>query len=43
MKAWEPRIRSLVPSYGSTLNDAPETAERTVAATAEALDLRATV
>lgn len=43
MKAWEPRIRSLVPSYGSTLNDAPETAERTVAATSEALALRASV
>ncbi|NQX16115.1 malate:quinone oxidoreductase [Rathayibacter sp. VKM Ac-2857] len=43
MKAWEPRIRSLVPSYGSTLNDAPETAERTVAATSEVLALRASV
>jgi len=43
LKGWEPRLRSLIPSYGSTLNDAPEAAERTVAATAETLALGASV
>ena len=43
MKAWEPRIRALVPSYGSTLNDAPEKAEQTVSATAATLELSASV
>ncbi|QWL31743.1 malate:quinone oxidoreductase [Rathayibacter toxicus] len=39
LAGWEPQIKALVPSYGSTVNDAPETAQRTLRTTAEVLAL----
>ncbi len=37
--AWEPQLRTLIPSYGTTLNDKPERAQEILAATASALEL----
>ncbi|MBF4566550.1 malate:quinone oxidoreductase [Plantibacter sp. VKM Ac-2876] len=39
MTAWEPRLREMIPTYGSTLNDVPETAAKVLGSTAEALDI----
>ena len=39
MAAWEPRLREMIPTYGSTLNDVPETAAKVLESTAEALDI----
>ncbi|MBD8467441.1 malate:quinone oxidoreductase [Plantibacter flavus] len=39
MTAWEPRLREMIPTYGSTLNDVPETAAKVLESTAEALDI----
>ncbi len=38
--AWKPRIRSMIPSYGKKLSDAPVTAKRTIASTARTLGVR---
>ncbi|NYE19485.1 malate:quinone oxidoreductase [Microbacterium immunditiarum] len=38
---WEPRLRELIPSYGSTLNVDPEAASESLTETAEALALTA--
>ncbi|NQX27284.1 malate:quinone oxidoreductase [Microbacteriaceae bacterium VKM Ac-2854] len=40
-KAWTPKIKKLVPSYGTTLNDAPAKAKAAVERTAEALAITA--
>jgi malate dehydrogenase (quinone) len=39
--SWEPRIRELIPSYGTKLSDDPEAAAASLAATATALHLPA--
>lgn len=39
--AWRPRLKSLIPSYGETLNPRPEAAEEVLTETAEALALTA--
>ena len=39
MTAWEPRLREMIPTYGSTLNDVPATAAKVLESTAEALDI----
>jgi len=41
MDEWEPRLRELIPSYGSTLNVDPEAASESLSETAEALALTA--
>lgn len=41
MPEWEPQLRSLIPSYGETLNPRPEVARQTLAATAETLHITA--
>ncbi|MET0977054.1 MAG: malate:quinone oxidoreductase [Leifsonia sp.] len=40
-RGWEPKLRQMIPSFGTTLNDKPEVAEASLAATAEALGLPA--
>jgi malate dehydrogenase (quinone) len=39
--SWEPRLRELIPSYGTKLSDDPDAAAASLAATAEALHLPA--
>jgi malate dehydrogenase (quinone) len=39
--AWEPRLKELVPTLGEELNDQPELAAKTMAATAEVLQIPA--
>jgi malate dehydrogenase (quinone) len=39
MTAWEPRLREMIPTYGSTLNDVPARAAEVLESTAEALDI----
>jgi malate dehydrogenase (quinone) len=39
--AWEPRLRELIPSYGTKLSDDPEAAAASLATTASALHLPA--
>lgn len=41
MAEWEPRLRELIPSYGTQLNPDPEKARATVERTAAALDITA--
>jgi malate dehydrogenase (quinone) len=41
MAEWEPKIREMVPSYGTRLSDDPELAAASLAATAKALHLSA--
>ena len=41
IEQWRPRLRELIPSYGSTLNDDPETARATTSRTARVLGLTA--
>lgn len=41
IRAWEPGLRALIPSYGETLNGDAEKAARSVGATAEALAINA--
>ncbi|GAA1818710.1 malate:quinone oxidoreductase [Agromyces neolithicus] len=41
MAAWEPKLREMIPSYGTTLSDDPAAAEASLAATAEVLRLNA--
>ena len=38
---WEPKLRELIPSYGTTLNDRPDVARSSMAETAEALEITA--
>lgn len=37
IEAWEPELKSLIPSYGTTLNGRPEVAAQSLAATADVL------
>ncbi|GAA1638768.1 malate:quinone oxidoreductase [Microbacterium flavum] len=37
--AWEPELKALIPSYGTTLNGRPEVAAATIAETADVLDI----
>ena len=37
--AWEPELKSLIPSYGQTLNGRPDAARATLAETARVLDI----
>lgn len=39
--SWRPRLQELIPTFGTTLNDAPEKAQQVMAATAETLGLTA--
>ena len=41
MAEWEPRLRTLIPSYGETLNTRPEAARTELDATAQALKINA--
>lgn len=41
MPEWEPRLRELIPSYGTTLNDKPDQARAVLARTADVLGLTA--
>ncbi len=41
MAGWEPKLREMIPSYGTTLSDDPAAAEASLAATAEVLRLNA--
>jgi malate dehydrogenase (quinone) len=38
-KSWEPTLKSLIPTIGTTLNDRPKEAERVITSTAEALQI----
>jgi malate dehydrogenase (quinone) len=40
-RGWEPRLRELIPSYGTKLSDNPDAAAASLAATASALRLPA--
>ncbi|HEU4849102.1 MAG TPA: malate:quinone oxidoreductase, partial [Terrimesophilobacter sp.] len=39
LEAWTPAIRTMIPSYGKNLSDAPALAGKTLASTAKALEL----
>ncbi len=39
LPAWEPTLKELIPTYGQTLNDAPETAHEVLQTTAAALKI----
>lgn len=39
--AWRPQIKKMVPSYGTTLSDAPATARKIITASAKTLDISA--
>jgi len=41
MAEWEPKLREMIPSYGTSLSDDPATAEASLKATAEVLGLTA--
>jgi malate dehydrogenase (quinone) len=36
---WEPALRELIPTYGTTLNDDEAAAEKSMSATADALSI----
>ena len=39
MDAWRPRLKEMIPSYGTQLSDDPALAEKTIARTAKALNI----
>jgi malate dehydrogenase (quinone) len=41
MDAWRPRLTQMIPSYGATLSENEESAQSTLARTAEALGIPA--
>ena len=41
MEAWEPKLREMIPSYGTKLSSDPAAAEASLAETAKVLDLTA--
>ncbi len=41
MDAWRPRLKEMIPSYGTQLSDDPALAEKTIARTAKALNISA--
>ncbi|MEO7348432.1 MAG: malate:quinone oxidoreductase [Terrimesophilobacter sp.] len=42
ISAWTPKLRAMVPSYGKSLSDAPELAEKTLSSTAHSLEIATT-